>query len=255
MELSLGNDVMASGSFMERLLAAKRAAVSALAADLGRPDPFGPDEAARLSGIREAARAPASCGPDAPLAPARGRTVAYVPTAILPKGEEGYEVQHAGWRGRDAHRAADVWDVMQEQYERAGGRGQLFTDAQIATARAWARLVERHEARGLRCISVEAMMAGRSGGGQANDFADVLLVEAARIAWVREAIGDGVALEVRRAGKRSAITTARLVEMVAVWGRPLSAVLADHGWSDYGGVRATLRAALADALDRMAMVV
>lgn len=240
------------GDVMWRIVAAQMQAVRGLALRLGHPDPFGATEGERLASIRAQAVPPERCGPDMPIAPARGEVVAFAPMAMQPSGQEGYELQHAGWRGRDALRAADAFDRMEAQSRRAGARSSLFHAGQIAQGRAYAALVERHAARGVRCVSVETMLAGRTGGA-GGSFADALLSESALIDRLRAAIGDGVALEVqrvRRQGRRS-VTVRALVDAVCIEGLTITAVLARHGWPDRGETLAAARSALAAALDRM----
>lgn len=241
-------------TLIRQSVAARMRAVIALAQSLGQPDPFRDNEADRLASIRATAMPPEACGPDAPLAPARGKVVPVTPWAMLPTAD-GYDLQHAGFRGRDAHRAADIFDRMQDQYARAGGKGALFTRAQLATARHYAALAERHAARGVRCISAEAMQRAGSGGGGGRDFADLLLAEAQRLARMTDAVGPGVAMAPRRSGRdRRAIPLRALVDQVCLQDRSIDQVLAAHGWSAWGDARRTLTSALAAALDRMAVV-
>lgn len=241
MEISLGNDVMAPRVLIDRMIAAKLRAVRSMAFRMGLADPFAATEAERMAGLKAAAMPPASCGPEMPVAPARGEVVAYPPMAMLPTGQEGYALQHAGFRGRDALRARDALDGV------AGLSGTL-----AKAGRAYAALVERHASRGLRCTSVEARIGGGGCGGN-RDYTDVLLGEARLIERIQAAIGDGLALEVQRqGGKRRAIPVRRLVDMVCVEGRPLDGVLKVHGWSLGSATREPLRLALVQALTRMA---
>lgn len=240
------------GDVVWRIVAAQMQAVTGLALRLGHADPFGATEAERLSSIRARAMPPERCGPDMPAAPARGEVVAFSPMAMQPVGEDGYELQHAGWRGRDALRASDAFDRMEAQARRAGARVALFHPAQIAQGRTYAALIERHAARGVRCVSVETMLAGRS-GGQGGGFVEVLLSESEVIDRLHAAIGGGVALavqRVRREGRRS-IPVRALVDAVCLEGLTIDAVLARHGWPQYGDATALARTSLAAALDRM----
>lgn len=233
---------MALVALRGRIVAAKIRAVQAMAQALGQADPFGQDEAGRRAALVARAAPPASCGDDAPVAPARGEVRAWAPMQMKPVAD-GYELQHAGFRGRDAHRAADALD-----------RIDGLTAGQRQAGRSYAALVERHDARGLRCVSVETMMQGRTGGA-GHDFADRLLHEGSVIASLRRRIGEAPVLAPRRgAGQRAAIGALRLVDMVCVEGRSLDDVLRRHGWSCKGDHRAALRVALAAALDRLARV-
>lgn len=234
---------MALAALKSRVVAAKVRAVQRMAQALGQPDPFAQDEAGRRSALLSRAAPPVSCGDDAPLAPARGEVLAWAPMQMQPKGD-GYALQHAGFRGRDAHRAADALD-----------RIEGLTAAQRQAGRSYAALIERHDARGLRCVSVETMMQGRTGGA-GHDFADRLLHEGDIIAGQRRRIGTASVLAPRRAaGKRLAISALALADMVCLEGRALDDVLRRHGWSCKGQHRAALRAALAAALDRVGTLI
>lgn len=206
-------------------------------------------EAERLDRIRADAVPPASCGPDMPLAPARGRLIALPPLATV-RTDTGYDVAHVGFRGRDAARARDVWDEMADQARRAGGYDP-FTARQKAAGRTYAALVERHQSVGLRGRSVETMH-GR-GGLPSGGIMDRVLDEGRAIASMQAAIGDGWALEVRRQGKRRrvALTVRDLADRVCLGGQTISAVLAACGWSVKGETRDWAQDALARALDRM----
>ncbi|PTX02052.1 hypothetical protein DDE23_13380 [Pararhodobacter aggregans] len=224
----------------------KRAMVRRLAGNLGIARP-GDDEDQRLQFMLDAARAPESCGPEIPVAPARGRVLSFAPQAVRPTAT-GYEVQHDGFRGRDAARAADVFDVMLHQVARRGGEAP-FTPGQIEAGRTYAMLVERHSSVGLRCISVESQRGSGSAGGA---FMDAVLAEGEVIRRMQAAIGTGMALEVlRETGARRDIPVRRLVDMVCLEGKSVTAALKAHGWSVYGDIRAQAYAAVGDALDRM----
>jgi len=229
----------------------KRAMVRRLASNLGIACP-GDEEDQRLQFMLDAARAPESCGPEIPVAPARGRILAYAPQAVRPTAT-GYEVQHDGFRGRDAVRGADAFDVMMQQARRNGG-ADPFTPAQVEVGRTYAMLVERHSSVGLKCASVEAM--ARGGGSGAGSFMDAVLHEAEVIRRMVAAVGPGNALEVRRGagGQRRDILAMRLVDMVCLEGRSVTEVLKAHGWTVYGDTVVRARAALGQALDRMRSV-
>lgn len=233
---------------VERLVRLRRAALRSLskAMGLGLP-PEG--EAQRLAAVKAAAVAPGSCGPEIPLAPARGRLVAVEPFEMV-RTDDGYEAQHVGFAGRDAARATDVWDRMADQARRAGG-ADPFTPAQVATARTYAAFVERHSAVGLKGRSIET--AGRGRSGASDGVMDLIIDEGRRIVAMERAVGDGLALEVRRQGRpgRVGIATLALVRAVCLEGLTVSEVLVRHGWSAYGDVRAQAQRALGAALDRM----
>jgi hypothetical protein len=213
------------------------------------------------------AAAPGSCGPEIIPAPARGPMVAFTPiSAVTPGGEifgkdDDWQFHHSGWEGRDAARAATAFDVMERQAKKAAARAKVayvpaFSQVQIQTAGRYAMLVERHEAAGVRCSSIEAMPQG--GGGSAGSFIDAVIHEGEIIRAMRCAIGDGIALAVRRVrpsrrGTKAGIRDRALVDAVCLEGKSLSEVLDRHGWSDFGGNIDAVRASLRAALDRMAM--
>lgn len=223
-------------------------------------------EAERIAAIKAAAMVPFSCGPDIPLAPARGAFQTFRPMEMVP-GTAG-TARPAGYRGpgegqfRDAIRVADVFSVMEEQARRAhAAKGEdvgpftaPLTPAQVQMGRTYRDLVERHGAGGMKCASLEANRGGGSGGA----FMDAYLEEGLMIERLRRRIGDGAALVVRRirpskrgAGAKGIITDRVLVDMVCLKDKSLSDVLRHHGWAKKGEHVAVMRRALAAALDRM----
>lgn len=233
-----------------RMVARRTEVVRAIASAMGLKDPT-MGEGDRLATLKARAVAPETCGPDMPVAPARGRMVRVAPVAMQ-LTDEGWAPQHGGFRGRDAARAADVFDEMARQARRAGG-DDPFTQRQKGAGRAYAALVERHSAVGLKGRSVETMLTGRSGRG-GDGVMDIILDEGAEIAAMRSAVGDGWALVVVRQSKRkrTPLTVSELVDRVCLRGETVSAILDACGWSVYGESRDWARAALAEALDRMA---
>lgn len=217
-------------------------------------------EADRLAQIIRLATPPDRCGPAIIAQPGRGPMVAQAPMGLIPDGTaDGWKRAHLGYRGRDHARAADAFDLMQMQAARAAGRDGaavvLFTAAQIGAGRRYAMLAERHAAAGMRCSSVEAQRGGGSGGGS---FIDQVIHEGDLIRAMQRAIGDGVALAIRRVrpsarGTRAGIRDRALVDAVCLQGQTVSQVLAAHGWAVYGETQKSCRAALCAALDRMAM--
>lgn len=233
-----------------RLVARRIEAVRSLARLMDLPVPF-QSEAERLTMIRAAAQPPERCGPDMPAAPARGPVVAVQPQEMR-RTEDGYDLVHTGFCGRDALRAADAFDIMARQARRAGG-GDPFTPRQRGAGRDYAGMVERHSANGLKGRSIEVM---RGGSGPTGGVADLVLAEGLRIRAMQAAVGQGFALAVRRQGKglRRAVRLIDLVDAVCLHGVTLDHVLRRHGWSCQCEPRQQLQAALAAALDRMAMV-
>lgn len=197
----------------------------------------------------------------APVAPARGAMRLVDNIAV---GHDGDVVQDGvRWQ------SLDPLSIMCRQayvaHRRRGDDSRFsppFTPGQIAMALHYQGLVERHEAAGVKCVSLE----GRGGGsGHGGGFADAYLAEGREIEAIRRRVSvvrgpDGsqvqaVALEVRRVrpsarGGRSIIMARRLVDLVVLGSMDLSAVLRAHGWSDDGKHRAILKVALGAALDR-----
>lgn len=251
MDLTMQEELAAAAA---RLFGMRLAALRSLARQMGLAPPA-LTEADRIAALRAAATPPAACGPDMPAALARGVLVEVEPLRVLPTvsvdrgvASVGYEPQHAGYRGRNAARALDVWDRMAQAALRTGAPSP-FSRAQVATARRYAALVERHSSVGLRCVSVEA---GRGGGGGDGGFMVAVIREGNLIRSMERAVGGGFAVEVRRAGGlRRSIPVLTLLREVACEGRAVSAVLTRYGWAKKGDLVAQASAALAAALDRM----
>ncbi|WP_273687343.1 hypothetical protein [Ketogulonicigenium vulgare] len=149
---------------------------------------------------------------------------------------------------------ADVFDVMRLQAERRGG-DFVLTHSQIAMARTYRDLVERHEAGGIKCSSAEAS-GGGGGGGSADSFTQARLDASRLIGTLRKRVGDGVAMEIRRIrpshrGTRARISDRALVDQVCIMDQGISAVLRSHGWIVNGKTVAAATKALGAALDRM----
>lgn len=215
-------------------------------------------EHSRMAEIRAAAEAPVSCGWDMPAAPARGPVKTFQPVEMRPKGSDGWAPQQTGYRGRDALRRADAFDVMIAQASRrASSRQNLFvppfTAGQMSIARDYATLVERLEAGGMRCISLEVQSQARAGGG--GEFIDAYVRDSRRLDAMRDAIGDGYAIEAQRASpfrdRRRAFRIRRMVDLVCIRQWTLSHVLGGFGWSRSTRNLDVVREALCAALDRM----
>ncbi|MBK4216122.1 hypothetical protein JJJ17_09310 [Paracoccus caeni] len=131
-----------------------------------------------------------------------------------------------------------------------------FTKGQVNIARLYRDLVERHDAGGMKLASLEGRTGGSGSAGR--DFMDAYVAEGRAIQRLREAIGGGVALEVRRV-RRSArggecarlIHDRVLVDAICLHGKSFRDVLDEHGWSDAGPNIKALIPALSAALDRM----
>ena len=219
-------------------------------------------EAGRRAALLRAATAPEACGPEIPVAPARGAlragTLHLVEAAGDAEAPRSVPIRGYQARGevgpRKAASVIDVFDRMEVAALRA--RKPLGLSAlQIATGRQYRTLVERQAAGAVKLSSLE----GRTGGsGRGLDVTDLRLAEARQLAAMGGRIGDGAALAVRRVrpsarggAAASIIRNRALVDAVCLEDMDLSAVLEAHGWSVRTGSLNTLRAALAASLDRM----
>lgn len=215
------------------------------------------DETARLT-ARLARATPPPAMAAAPVAPARGAML-LVPNVVATAGGIRH-VEGSHWQGMDRMSAMNAQALLRHRADcqRAGTDAPfrpLFTAGQIAMGRYYAAMVERHEAGGIRCASIEARADG-SGNGDGRGITDARLDEARRIDAIRRRIGTGIAMSVRRIRPSTRGATARpitdrtLVDMVCLHDMDLSDVLRRHGWAVNGKHRAALRMALVAALDR-----
>ena len=169
----------------------------------------------------------------------------------MPGGMRRIVGQH--WEGADVFTA-----MMRDALARHDASGSAaafvapFAPGQIAMARHYRHLTERHSAGGVRCASIEAGRGGGEGGG----FMDAYLAEGRELAQLHRRIGEGEALALRRIrpsvrGSRSGIPTRALVDRVCLQDETLSAVLRAFGWAVCADHRDKLRGVLCAALDRM----
>jgi hypothetical protein len=222
-------------------------------------------EAERLRRMIEAATPPEECGPEIPVAPVRGPMLRFTPREMVPTSTGGFVSRRSGWKGRDAARVVDVFDLMIAQARKAhqrqtGGVAGFvapFNAGQVSAARDYAALSERCAASGVKCSSLEALAQRGAGGG---DREEAMLRDFRRLRDLHARIGAGLAREVRHVRpsdrgdgvtKGQAIRVRRVVDMVCLGGKSLSAVLVAHGWSANTRGREGLRKALCGALDRM----
>lgn len=210
-------------------------------------------EAARIAEVKAQGFVPLECGPEIPAAPARGRVGVFEATALYPKGESDFEMKPAGYMGRKTLQIADVFDVMNAQAARRKV-DQPFNPSQIAMARFYRNLVEKHAVAGVRCSSLESIGGGSGGGG--GEYIDAVLRDRDRIELIRGRIGDRSAMVVRRIrpskrGSRVSIFDRMLVDSVCLKDQTIGQVLRAHGWSVQGRPIKALLVALADSLDRM----
>lgn len=230
-----------------------------LDADLARIAGFTEDKwfkatpEARLDAIRERGVVPDACGPEIPVAPARGSFRTFEPVALYPKGRDQWEAKPSGYQGRKGVRVADAFDVMAGAAARKR-RAAPFSPTQVAMGRFYRALFERHDAAGPRSVSLETG-GGGSGGGQGS-FIDAVLRDRERLDVLRRRIGPGSAMVVRRIrpserGSRTTIFDRRAVDMICLEDATCADVLRAHGWSVKGDTVRCLAQAVADALDRM----
>ncbi len=201
-----------------------------------------------------AATPPEKCSAEIPVAPARGSVAAFREVRTLPKGDD-FVVVDAPYRAGCPGRTRDVFDTMTDQATRRGGAAP-FTTAQVGAARDYRALQERVQSAGVKCS--RAFDVHVAGGGGGLDFMDIYMRHTERLGLFARAIGDGEALSVRTHGAHSMdrgsrwpVTDARLIEMVCLGDKPLSAVLTAHGWPVSSKNTKALRAALCDVLGRM----
>lgn len=208
------------------------------------------DEAGRVRQIVADATPPVLMR-EAPVAPARG------PQHLVPNftvtGGGMRRVEGGHWQGLSPLAAA----VAQARLRHEARNPDVpfvppFNPAQVAVAEDYAALVEWREGSALRCASLEG---GRSGGGGAGLFIDTYIDQGRWLDELRNRIGDGVAMSVRRhmdrGNARRAIKVRVAVDLLCLNGVAIKAVLRRFGW--VGNMRecGDLRAAICGALDRM----
>ncbi|SDL36817.1 hypothetical protein SAMN04487971_109133 [Paracoccus chinensis] len=221
-------------------------------------------ERQRMARVAAAARlvsgatVPAQCGGRIIPAPGRGPfrvepQAEMVPNGTDARGQDKWAEKEGGFAGWNPVRQMDVFDLM-EASARRRDEDVPFTPAQVAVARHYRALVERHDAGGIKCSALD----GRTSGGTGRDFMDAYLSEGREIDAIRRRIGTGAAMVVRRIrpsargeAARATILDRALVDMVCLGDRSLSDVLRAHGWAAKGQTRDALREALSAALDRM----
>jgi hypothetical protein len=201
---------------------------------------------------------PEECGPELPVAPARGEVETFAPREAV-QTEAGPRDRPSGYRGRRAARVRDAFDVMEAQADRRGrSGGPIFTPGQIEAGRAYAALAERVAALGVRFASLESLSSGTRGEG----------------GWIERAVRDirrlraiqrwldaqGLAKEPRRIrpsergseeGARRSITVRGLVDGVCLGQQAVDTVLKRHGWASGAKNAAAVQDALRGTLDAM----
>lgn len=227
-------------------------------------------ERAALAEMKAGAAIPERARPAVPdavapgIAPsvARGAFALFTPREMVPGSTE--RQRDAGYMGRKAIRREDVFDRMEDHARRAHARARgrpegfvpPFDAGQVAIARHYRDLVERHEAGGMRCASLETLRG--TSGSASGEFIDAFVHEGRAIARLRGAVGKGAVLvrQRKRKGDRALaakgeITALALVDHVCLRDRTPSEVLEAYGFAQDAAKREALRAALGEALTRM----
>ena len=220
-------------------------------------------EAHAVARVKAQGQVPRACGTEMTEAPARGairlvtpvahRVVAAPEDAQKPEGGNRVERHDLGYEGRKAAQICDVFDLMAVRARRT-----QFTRAQIATARRYAGLVERHSKGAMKCSSMESAHSGSGGSGGQGTFMDSYLQEGREIDRLRRRAGidpvTGTAAVVlaRKDGTGRRVMALDLLDRVCLAQHTPTQVLRDLGWSASTRHLARCRAALADCLDRMA---
>ncbi|MCB5199032.1 hypothetical protein LGQ03_07250 [Loktanella sp. TSTF-M6] len=221
-------------------------------------------ERQRIADIKAASARPFGAGPEiVDVAPARGTVERFTPRETVNRGGRTV-VQRSGWRGHDALRVSDAFDVMEAQAARRfaaeekkralkdpASKARMFvppfSKAQLIAGRDYAALSERVASAGVRCSSVEALGAGGQGS-----FIDAVIRDVRHLDAMLASIGDVVVLAPVRKGRARRVIRARaLVDQVCIANRTLSDVLLAAGWTSQQGSRDALRTGLCQALDRM----
>ncbi len=212
--------------------------------------------AERVAAIKSAHTPPAACGPDVGAAPARGAFRTYDPIGLVPGSTERVRSEaHRGEGEAIARKGVAVVDVFDRMMVEAARRKMPapLTPSQIAIGRHYRALAEQHEAGGFKLSSLD-----RTGGTGSRDVMDVRLAERCELVELRNRIGTGVAMKVRRVRPsvrgvvNRLIHDISLIDCVCLRDMTLTEALRSFGWSSRAGNALAVRAALCGALDRMA---
>jgi len=181
-------------------------------------------------------------------APARGPQVVQ-PQFETVETDSGPRQRRATVDGYHPVQRADAFDIMALQYRNAGGKGALFTVAQVLAGREYGALHERVAAEGVRCASLEGMPGG---DGSGRDWIEGVIARSDRLARMRAAIGDDMAMvQLNARGKRRSIPVRSVVDAVCIKSQSLGQVLRDHGWYDRGDRLEVMQRILKAALNRL----
>ena len=221
-------------------------------------------EQAAMDAVRAKGAVPRACGPEIPEAPARGPVQILRPVAQ--QVNDGGRIRKTGgvhkgsitkvdtgYKGRAVMRRLDAFGRMEAEAAKRG-KPMPLTPEQVATGRLYAQLVERYEAGGYKCSSLSERVGG---SGSTIDVTDARLMDREKILRMRKAIGDGIAVPVRKIrpsqrGTRVAITDRYLVDAICLSGMSFREVLLSCGWGYNARLIMQLRNALCEKIDLMA---
>lgn len=203
-----------------------------------------------------------ACGPEIVLSHGmvRSGVVLVRNVELLPVGSDGYEAVHRGYGGREAIRRADAFDAMIAAAARRKKPAPL-TPGQIAVGRRYHDLVELLTADGTKLSSLQ----GSTGGPDGRDWMDRRMVFSYELDRMRQRIGTGPALIMRRIrpsqrgrvlqdGERAPkiFTRRDLVDAVCVKDMSIKRLLLRFSWTDSGRNCNAAIEALSETLDAMA---
>lgn len=193
----------------------------------------------------------------APVAPARGPMRLVADYAIVGRGFQHQTGSHWVVCGS---LAAMVGQALVRHRARQGDAPFLppFSAEQIEVADLYRTLSDWREGSAIKCSSIEARSASSGGSDGARDYMANYMRVGERLASLRQAVGGGMAMDIRRhmdrGNARAGIPDLVLVNRVVLHDDDLTAVLRRHGWAPKGLHRTELRHALCKALDRMSRV-
>ena len=188
-----------------------------------------------------------------PVAPGRGPMQRVPNYMLLPGGTRAQQGSH--WRRMDqlSIMCRHAWERHRAKCQQSGRDVPFdapFSLGHISMGLHYLALVERHDAAGIKCASIEGRAGSPSGSG-GGGFVEAYLAEGFEIEALHRRIGAGIALAVRRGSGRRSITDRQLVDAVCLAGKDLTGLLRSHGWANDARLRDHLRKALVAALDRM----
>ncbi len=211
------------------------------------------DEKKRMEAIKAASVAPSTVGDDILcISPARGAVEAFQPLVRMPDGTTGFKYVRHGYRGRDAMRERDVFDVMRDQTKRHKKPFPL-SDGQVGTARYFRALHERVNGSGYKLSTLE--QTGGSGGS--GSFMDWYLRLKQNYDRMTAAIGRDLVLDARNVADKyppRSIDERNIVFDICIGQCTPSKLLKIYGWKNTTRRRQKIIEALACKLDDIAGV-